>query len=317
MPKPASKSADYLAYLALRVAAMFFHMFNWRAIYKAAAWMGDFWFAVDKRHRLRAMEHLRQSFPDWPEAKIESVAQGSFRNLVYLAIEVLLVTRLITPRTWRRYVKLTSMQEVARMLVSRSRGLIFISGHFGGWEMNGYTMAAVGFDGYAVAKALDNHYLNDYLLGVRERMGLRILDKAGATAQIPAILTRGQYVGFVADQDAGARGEFVDFFGRPASTYKAPALLAMQYEAPLAVGYSRRIGEQFSFEFGMQRIIYPDEWANRDDPVNWITQEYTAALEEVVRSSPEQYLWIYRRWKTEPPARKQPSKTAERSADEN
>jgi KDO2-lipid IV(A) lauroyltransferase len=107
-------------------------------------------------------------------------------------------------------------------------------------------------------------------------------------------------VSFIADQDAGRKGVFVDFFGRPASTYKSIALLAMQHEAPVVCVYARRLGEQFAFELGAERIIRPEEWRDRDDPLTWITQEYTAAIERTVRRNPEQYLWVHRRWKHRP-----------------
>jgi len=281
------KLADYLAYLALRLAAMFLHMFDWRAIYRLCAWMGDAWWRLDRRHRDRAADHLRPGFPDWPEEK-------------NLAVEVLLMTRLITYYRWRRHIVLTKMPEVFRVLLARRSGMVFVAGHFGGWEVVGYTMAALGFAGYAVARPLDNPYLNEYLVGVRERMGLRILYKQGAAGQMDRIFAGRDYVSFIADQDAGPTGVFVDFFGRQASSYKAPALMAIRYNAPLAVGYGRRLDEQYRFELGVQRIIHPSEWADKDDPVRWITQEYTAALEQIVRSDPQQYLWIYRRWKTRP-----------------
>jgi len=135
---------------------------------------------------------------------------------------------------------------------------------------------------------------------MRENTGLRILDKKGATEQVDDILGSGGVVGFIADQDAGRKGLFVDFFGRKASTYKSIALLAMQYEAPVIVGYGHRIDEGFNFDIGIERIIHPNQWADKDDPLEWLTQEYSRELENAVRRYPEQYLWVHRRWKHRP-----------------
>jgi KDO2-lipid IV(A) lauroyltransferase len=71
------------------------------------------------------------------------------------------------------------------------------------------------------------------------------------------VLEKKGVVGFIADQNAGPKGIFVDFFGRKASTYKSIALLAMQYEVPVVIGYARRIRDEFKFEVGCQDIIYP------------------------------------------------------------
>ncbi len=61
----------------------------------------------------------------------------------------------------------------------------------------------------------------------------------------------------------------------------------------------RRVGH-FRFEIFPQRIIHPAEWRDRDDPLRWLTQEYTAALEAMARAWPEQYFWVHRRWKHRP-----------------
>ena len=73
----------------------------------------------------------------------------------------------------------------------------------------------------------------------------------------------------------------------------------MEYQAPIVVGFARRIGD-FKFSIGVQEIIHPQDWRDQDDPLRYITQRYTAAIEAFVRKDPEQYLWMHRRWKTRP-----------------
>ena len=107
-------------------------------------------------------------------------------------------------------------------------------------------------------------------------------------------------VGFTADQDAGKKGMFVDFFGRSASTYKSIGILAMRYDVPVIIGYGRRLGYDFRFRIDCQDVIYPEDWKSQDDPLRYITQRYTAAIELAVRGEPGQYLWLHRRWKTRP-----------------
>jgi KDO2-lipid IV(A) lauroyltransferase len=111
--------------------------------------------------------------------------------------------------------------------VAAGNPVILVTGHFGNWEMMGYSMAAMGFPPTAVARPLDNPYLNDHILALRQRTGLKILFKEGMTDEAMADLRRGRPLGLIADQDAGRRGFFVDFFGRPASTYKSIGLWAM------------------------------------------------------------------------------------------
>jgi len=300
MAKPSNKFVAYLQYLGLRFFEMAIRMFPVQANYGTAAILADLLFTFDHRHRHRAIEHLKRSFPEWSPRKCRKVARKSMRSMLYLGIEILFTPSLITPATWRRHVTFVNQKENILQLLRNERGAIYLTGHFGNWEVIGYTMARVGFPVYAVARPLDNPYVNEHILGVRQRTGMTILDKKGVAEHVDDILDANGAISFIADQDAGRKGLFVDFFGRKASTYKSIGLMAMRHEVPVIVGYGHRVREGFDFEIGVERIIRPEEWADKDDPLKWITQEYTSALEAVIRRAPEQYLWVHRRWKHRP-----------------
>jgi len=178
--------------------------------------------------------------------------------------------------------------------------LLMVTGHYSNFEIIGYLLGLFGFPIYSIARPLDNKYLNRFLYRVREQRGQRIIDKKGAAEMMPQLTEEGSTLGFIADQDAGKKGVFVDFFGRDASTYKSIGLVAITTNLPIVVGYSRRVGNRFFFEIGVTRIIFPHEWADQDDPLKWITTEYTKAVEAFVREDPTQYWWLHRRWKTRP-----------------
>ncbi len=74
----------------------------------------------------------------------------------------------------------------------------------------------------------------------------------------------------------------------------------MEFNVPIVVGYSRRLNDRFEFEVGAQDIILPSDWQNQPDPLRYITQRYSKAIEEFVRQDPGQYWWVHRRWKTRP-----------------
>ncbi len=300
MAKPRNKVMDSLAYLAVRLGAMGVHMLGPNGAYGLAKLAGRAFFALDRKHRRIAEGQIRLSYPDWDDGRVRRCARGSFEALALLGVEMLLTPRLIHLNRWRRHIRLHNFQEMLDLLLAGRTGVIVLMGHFGNWEVGGYTLATLGFPSVSVARPLDNPYLNEFLLGVRQRTGQRIVDKGGATAEAGPTLEAKGILGLIADQDAGKRGVFVDFFGRPASTFRSIALLARTYEVPVAVTYAKRTGRPFQFELGVQRIIHPHEWADKDDEVRWLTQTYTAELEAVVRTAPEQYLWAHRRWKHRP-----------------
>lgn len=325
---------DYLQYLLVRLAAMILGFFPIETNRRVLRWLGDVWFYLPyalpetripdsiarlrfmgwsvklsqrgnkllnkfREHRRRAEHHVRSSFPQYTEEQVRATARASMQQLAMLAVEVLMTPRLITTWTWARYIKLSRLDEAIRVLLDR-RGCIMLTGHYGNWELLGYSLAILGFDIVAVMRPLDNEYLNRYLLDRREQSGLKLLYKKGASRSAEEVLESGGALCFIADQNAGSKGLFVDFLGRKASTYKSIGLLAMQHQIPIIVGCARRASPEFNYEICVNRIIRPEEWQNVEDPLMWITNEYSRAMEEFIRVAPEQYLWIHRRWKSRP-----------------
>ncbi|HZL34230.1 MAG TPA: lysophospholipid acyltransferase family protein [Tepidisphaeraceae bacterium] len=300
MAKPRNDLLDRLTYLAVRLAAAALHCFPIEMNLQTARLLGTIGYHIRRGTRERALANLGHSFPEMPEPQRRRLARESVEQLVMLVFETVFTTRLIRLDTWAHYCELENFHDVLDLLLRRERGLIMLTGHYGNWEILGYVLATLGFETTSVARPLDNPYLNEWMMGVRERQGQKIVGKKGATSEVTDVLNRGGVVGFIADQNAGPKGVFVDFFGRKASTYKSIALLAMQYEVPVVVGYARRTDEPFHFSIGVQDVIYPRDWERQDDPLRYITQRYTRGIEDAVRADPRQYLWAHRRWKTRP-----------------
>ena len=300
MAKPRNKIIDLLQYFGLRTVEMAIHSWPIDVNLRFCKLIGNFFFTFDKRHRERALHNLRRSFPEKTEAWRRHIARRSMQHLFMLGAEILQTQRVIHVDTFARHIELMNFKDTLEMMLRRNRGMIVLTGHFGNWEILGYVMGTMGFETTSVARKLDNPYINDYVMGMREKHGQRIVDKKGATEEVIKVLEDHGVVGFIADQNAGPKGVFVDFFGRKASTYKSIGLCAMQFDVPVIVGGARRLNDRFKFQFFMQDIIWPEDWKKQDDPLRYITQRYTKALEDVIRTDPAQYLWAHRRWKTRP-----------------
>ena len=290
---------DWLVYAAVRVLMIFLSLFDVETNLRFACFLGDLLWKYYRRGRRRAVENLRASFPEQSQEWIERTGRRSFQQLVMLTIDILVTPRLVQKHNWRQYARFVKA-EYPKWMMKEGKGLIMVTAHYGNFEIIGYMMALFGFDIYSVARPLDNKYLNRFLYDVRQRHGLKLIDKKGAAELMPRIVAQGSTLGFIADQDAGRKGIFVDFFGRKASTYKSIGLLALTYNLPIIVGCTRRVGNRFFFEFVLGRIIFPSEWADKEDPLTWISAEYTKAIEAFVREDPTQYWWLHRRWKTRP-----------------
>ncbi len=242
---------------------------------------------------------MRASFPEKDEKWHQEVGVRSFEQLAMLAVDVIFTPKLVRKDNWRQYSRFKKAERI-KWMCKEEKGIILAGAHYGNFELIGYMMGLFGFKIYSIARPLDNPFISKYLYGVREAKGQKIIDKKGAAELFGKVASIGATVGFIADQDAGPKGIFVDFFGRKASTYKSIGLLALTENLPIGIGYVRRIDNRFFFEIGLTRLIMPQEWADKKDPLLWITQEYTKAFETFIREDPTQYWWLHRRWKHRP-----------------
>jgi KDO2-lipid IV(A) lauroyltransferase len=300
MAKPRSKVADYAAYLLARAVVCVLQTLSHPTasqVVAGLAWLG---YRLDRRHRLIADDNLQHAFPGaYTDAEREGLVRAVFRHFGQLLIDIVHTPRKLSPTTWRRYVELSGSRLLVDRLLS-GRPLLLVTGHFGNWEIGGYVLGLLGFRTYAIARPLDNPYVDEFVRRFRERTGQGILAKHGDFEKMNAILAGNGVVATLGDQDAGQRGLFVDFFGRPASTHKAVALLALEHRVPMLVIGVRKVGEPMRYQVVVEEQLLPEEYEARPDAVKAMTQRFTAALERVVREAPEQYFWLHRRWKHQP-----------------
>src|SRR4029079_18601184 len=103
------------------------------------------------------------------------------------------------------------------------------------------------------------------------------------------------------NETAAAKALFVPFSGRLASSYKSIGLLAVRNNVPIVVGSAVRLpGNRFKYELECSDVIEPAEWADQPDPLFYVVARFNRAMETMIRKTPEQYLWMHRRWRSRP-----------------
>lgn len=300
--KKRSRWLDYLVYLAVRLLVCVLQALPIELAYRCAGLLAWLAYRVDRRHRLVALENIQKAFPGrYTDAEADRVVRQVYRHFCALLIEIVQLPRKLHVTNWKQSIQLDEGHRVVECLLS-GRPLLIVTGHYGNWELAGYALGLFGFRTHAIARPLDNPYLDDFLRNFRERTGQRLLAKSGDFERMEQILQSGGVIATLADQDAGQRGLFVEFFGRPASTHKAVALLALEHNVPMLVVGAPRLD-------GLYHIIpcdaiFPEDYERTPDAVRAITQRFTSDLEGLVRLAPEQYFWLHRRWKHQPQPRR-------------
>lgn len=247
------------------------------------------------------------------DADADLIILGMWQHLFRMVCEIVQLPRRFRLSNCAEVLEFVQRNECVQALCS-GRPVLFLGGHFGNWEISVNTFGHFGFPTGVVARPLDNPYLHNWFKRFRESTGNFLIDKQGASSDLTEIMERNGIASLLCDQDAGRSGVFVNFFGRPASTFKSIALLALQYNALIVVGGAYRLPEAeqqgarwVRFRLTTQDIIDPADFQGSNG-VTELTQRFTSSLEALIRRAPEQYFWVHRRWKTPPDARRRARK---------
>jgi len=250
------------------------------------------------RERRLALAHLALAFPEWSEAERRDVARRMFESLGMSAVELAQLRKL--DAVLEDYVRLP--EEAARVLhrIRRGRGVVMVTGHLGNWELLFRRCLRAGFDAYAVGKESHDPRFTALMERIRGRDRVIWRGAPGAARQMLQVFRKDGYLSLLIDQDTKVQGVFVPFFGRLAHTPRAAADLALRTGASVAAIFIRRLPEG-GHEISVEEI--PPPRSTDPEAAAWeLTAEMTRRIEEAIRRSPHEWVWMHERWKTRPPA---------------
>jgi len=261
--------------------------------------LGLTFYFVDRAHRRIAERNLATAFPARPEAERRAIARAAFAHFGRLLFELLQFATL-SPDEMRARVEVDG-EDRSRLAYAQGKGVLFVTGHFGFWELQAMVHAVQVEPVAILARALDNPYLNGLLEDIRQRTGNTVVYRRGTIRRVMRTLHAGHGVAVLIDQHIVTRDAiYVDFFERPAATTSAVAALALRTGAPVVPVFALPLGR------GRYRMIYehPVEPPRADsaEAIREFTQRCTDVLEMYVRRHPELWLWMHRRWRDDGPA---------------
>lgn len=290
--------ADLATYLAVRAAICVTQSLSLSAGAALSKHLGWVCWHLIRLRRNVVEENLRHAYPELSQAERDGIALAMWGHLLLMIVEIAHAPRKVHRTNWRNHASTTHKALLTRLIDQRPT--VLISGHFGNFELGGYILALHGFPIYTVARPLDNRYLDRYVTRFRESTGQFMLPKEGSGPQIALLMQRGETISLLGDQHAGNSACWVNFFGRPASTHKAVAVLTLSGQAPTAVCAAVRGDRILQMEMHVADIVDPQDADFPLGTIALLTQWYTERLEELIRSAPHQYWWVHRRWKGKP-----------------
>jgi KDO2-lipid IV(A) lauroyltransferase len=253
--------------------------------------------SVVRHHRADARAALERSFPERTAAERRRILDGTYRTAALGFVEVMrlaggakdVLAELVT----------FEGEEHVREALRRGRGVCVLTAHLGNYELLAMYAAQRGYPLTIVAKAIRNPAANEFWMGLRERFGLKIVLSHNTTRACIRALQGDGLLGFILDQNRPRdKGVFVTFFGKPASTTPGLAFIAAVAQAPVVPAFMHR-DEQGRHRLRCLPALEPPP-DREEDTLRRATQRYTSIIEDEVRRHPEQWIWMHRRWKTQP-----------------
>jgi len=245
------------------------------------------------------MRNLEMAFPEKSRAERAQILRGVFVSLGRQLAELCQFPR-YTPENVDQVVVYDGLENYERAY-ARGKGVLFLTAHFGGWELSAFAHSLHGHWLHVVMRPMDNEYLDRMLQSYRTMHGNKVVPKDDFVRGLLAAMRAGETVGILMDTNmTPPQGVFVDFFGIKACTASGLARIALRTDAAVVPGFTiwdEKLGKyRLRFDPAVELVRTGDLEA--DIVAN--TQKFTRVIEEYVRKYPDQWLWVHRRWKTRP-----------------
>ena len=251
------------------------------------------------RLRQVGMRNLSMVFPEKTEAERKRILRGVFTSLGRQLAELCQFPRYRLENI-DQVVVYDGLENYERAY-ARGKGVLFLTGHFGGWELSAFAHSIHGHWVNVVMRPMDNPYLDRLLQRYRTLHGNKVVPKDDFVRGLLAAMKAGETVGILMDTNmTPPQGVFVDFFGIPACTASGLARIAMRTDAAVVPGFTIWDESLGKYRLRFDPAVELVRTGNLESDIVANTQKFTKVIEEYVRKYPEQWLWVHRRWKTRP-----------------
>jgi KDO2-lipid IV(A) lauroyltransferase len=269
-----------------------------------AAGISIAWAVYFLHRKLRhvGIRNLELAFPEKSLAERKKILRGVFTSLGRQVAEVCRFPK-YTHENVSKTVVYEGFENFERAL-ARGKGVLFLTGHLGAWELSAFAHSLYGHPLNIVMRPLDNPYLDRLTRRYRTMHGNKAVDKDFARGLIAA-MRKGETVGVLMDTNMiASQGVFVDFFGILACTASGIARVALKTDAAVVPGFTIWDPQLKKYRLRFDPAVKLIRTKDREADVVANTALFTKIIEDYVRRYPDQWLWVHRRWKTRPPGEK-------------
>jgi len=257
-------------------------------------------YLFDKKQRTIAYENIRNAYGDeLSDSQIRRIVRSTYLHFALVWVDFVKLPQIVNTNNWQNYFEVEGL-EFAQKAQEEGKGVIFVTGHVGNWEVLGYAFEFFFQPLNSIAKHLKNPFVDRFMKRLREEGRQKIIFTENASREIIRVLRNNKSLGILVDQNARENNIFVDFFGQKAATTRSVATISLKTGAPIIMGFLRRTDRKYRFKITLSEPVQIEKTGNLEKDILNLTQRYTTLIESRIREHPHEWLWMHRRWKTRP-----------------
>ncbi|OQY29565.1 MAG: hypothetical protein B6244_03405 [Candidatus Cloacimonetes bacterium 4572_55] len=289
----------WLQYILIKILLKLIALPPRKIALKIAAVFGSFAFLILKKDRNRSIDNLTRIFgKEKSQTEIQKIARDCFVHLAKNVVDAVHIPDM-TSADFDRLVTSDDLIDFDAA-VKRGKGLVALTGHIGNWELMAAWFASKGYPVSVVGRRLYDERLNKMLIELRQRSGVKNIDRDDSARVLLRALRKGGVLGILIDQDTKVGNVNVDFFGIPARTPVGIARLVIKIGvAVIPLGIHRQADESYHITIRphIPAVIEESEDESEQDALVRLTQRFNEELEELIRQDIAQWVWMHRRWR--------------------
>lgn len=253
---------------------------------------------ISKKRRMVTYENIQYAYPEKSIEDRYKIVRAAYENLGITLVELLAFPTYSS----LELEQLISVKNSHFLTEQHKKGesMLLLSGHYGNWELLAFGVAAILDIPFAIIVKQQQNSSSDKILNAyRILKNNSVIPMHSAARSIIEAIKKGKAIAMLTDQAADPNKDiFVDFFGRPAVTYEAPAYLSIKYQIPIIFGVAKRL-QSGKYEVILHKIEPPTTEITPES-VRELTEQHTKLLEQIIREDPTQWSWQHKRWKYNP-----------------
>lgn len=264
------------------------------ASYSMATFLGGIYFYIAVKDRRRLYKNISIVLGrNAPREELRILARGTFINFAKYLVDFFRVKK-IDKKYIDDFIKVDNIEAINKAL-AKGKGVIVVSSHFGNWELGGVVFGLLGYKINAIVLSHKDKRINDFFVNKRERFYSNIISLGEGIKKCISVLKQNHLLAILGDRDLSNAGQPVEFFGKPASLPRGPAVLAARTGAQIAVAFMIR-EKNDTYRLALEAPDIPESTGDYQKDILNSTRSYVKIMEKYIRQYPDQWYLFNNIW---------------------